>query len=36
LRDTKQVNAAKDFVGFLSSNPAKAVFTKYGFGIAKK
>jgi molybdate transport system substrate-binding protein len=36
LRDTKQVNAAKDFVQFLSSNPAKAVFTKYGFGIAKK
>jgi molybdate transport system substrate-binding protein len=36
VRNTKQVNTAKDFVQFLSSNPAKAVFTKYGFGIAKK
>jgi molybdate transport system substrate-binding protein len=36
VRNTKQVNAAKNFVQFLSSNPAKAVFTKYGFGIAKK
>jgi molybdate transport system substrate-binding protein len=36
IKETKQADAAKDFLQFLSSNPAKAVFTRYGFGIARQ
>jgi molybdate transport system substrate-binding protein len=34
LKRTRRADAAKAFVQFLSSNKAKAVFEKYGFGIA--
>lgn len=34
LRDSRNTAAAKNFVQFLSSSQAKAVFQKYGFGIA--
>jgi molybdate transport system substrate-binding protein len=34
LKRTRRADAAKAFVQFLSSNEAKAVFEKYGFGIA--
>lgn len=33
LKDSKNVTAARNFVQFLSSNQARAVFQKYGFGI---
>jgi molybdate transport system substrate-binding protein len=35
LNSSKSVDAAKQYVDFLQSPPAKAVFEKYGFGIAK-
>ncbi|WP_375379322.1 substrate-binding domain-containing protein [Aphanizomenon flos-aquae] len=31
IKRSKNVNAAKEFSQFLSSNQAKAVFKKYGF-----
>jgi molybdate transport system substrate-binding protein len=31
LKDSKNAGAAKEFVQFLSSDPAKAVFEKHGF-----
>ncbi|MBD2122372.1 molybdate ABC transporter substrate-binding protein [Trichocoleus sp. FACHB-262] len=34
LKDSKNVTAAQEFVQFLSSPQAKAVFQKHGFGIA--
>ena len=33
IKDTKNLLAAKDFLKFLSSNQAKDVFKKYGFGV---
>lgn len=33
LKNSKNVQASKDFVKFISGNRAKAVFEKYGFGI---
>ena len=35
LKDSKNVAAAKNFVQFLSSSQARAVFQNYGFGIAR-
>ena len=35
LKDSKNVAAARNFVQFLSSSQARAVFQKYGFGIAR-
>lgn len=35
LKSSKSLNASKQYVKFLESAPAKAVFKKYGFGIAK-
>jgi len=35
LKDSKNVTAARNFVQFLSGSQAKAVFQKYGFGIAR-
>lgn len=35
LKSSKSLDAAKQYVEFLQSSPAKAVFKKYGFGIAK-
>ena len=35
LAGSKNISAAKDYVQFLSSSPAKTVFEKYGFGIAQ-
>ena len=35
LKDSKSTAAAQNFVQFLSSNQAQAVFKKYGFGIAR-
>ncbi|HBB33778.1 MAG TPA: molybdate ABC transporter substrate-binding protein [Cyanobacteria bacterium UBA8803] len=34
LKDSKNPDAAKGFVEFLGSDPAKAMFTKYGFSMA--
>jgi molybdate transport system substrate-binding protein len=34
LKDSKNAGAAKEFVQFLSSDPAKALFEKYGFIMA--
>jgi molybdate transport system substrate-binding protein len=31
LKSSKNVDAAKEFVQFLSSEPAKTVLKKYGF-----
>jgi molybdate transport system substrate-binding protein len=35
LKDSRNVAAARNFVQFLSSSQARAVFQKYGFGIAR-
>lgn len=35
LKDSRNVATARNFVQFLSSSQARAVFQKYGFGIAK-
>lgn len=35
LKDSRNVAAAKNFVQFLSSSQARAVFQNYGFGIAR-
>jgi molybdate transport system substrate-binding protein len=35
LKSSKSPAASKQYVEFLQSNPAKAVFEQYGFGIAK-
>jgi molybdate transport system substrate-binding protein len=35
LKSSKSLSGAKQYVDFLASAPAKAVFKKYGFGIAK-
>jgi molybdate transport system substrate-binding protein len=35
LKSSKSPDAARNYVDFLQSNSAKAVFKKYGFGIAK-
>lgn len=35
LKDSKNVTAAKDFVQFIFGSQARAVFQKYGFGIAR-
>lgn len=35
LKSSRNVAAARNFVQFLSSSQARAVFQKYGFGIAK-
>ena len=35
LKGSKSLEEAKKYVEFLQSNPAKTVFEKYGFGIAK-
>ena len=34
LRDSKNVTAAREFVQFLSGTQARAIFEKYGFGVA--
>ncbi|MFZ1026004.1 MAG: molybdate ABC transporter substrate-binding protein [Limnoraphis robusta] len=34
IKDSKNPEAAKGFVSFLSSNTAKSVFERYGFGLA--
>ncbi|MFL0267110.1 molybdate ABC transporter substrate-binding protein [Candidatus Clostridium radicumherbarum] len=36
IKDSKNVDAAKDFLKFLSDDKAKAVFEKYGFKLASK
>ncbi len=36
LKSSKNTDAAKDFVQFLSSNQAKAVFEKQGFTVTAK
>lgn len=33
LKNSKNVEAAKEYLQLLSSNPAKSIFEKYGFGI---
>lgn len=33
LRDSKNLNAAKEYLQFLSSNQVKSIFEKHGFGI---
>lgn len=35
LKDSRNVTAARNFVQFLASSQARAVFQKYGFGIAR-
>jgi molybdate transport system substrate-binding protein len=35
LKSSKSPDVSKRYIEFLQSNPAKAVFEKYGFGIAK-
>lgn len=35
LKNSKNISAAREYVQFLSSNPAKSIFKKYGFGIAR-
>ncbi len=35
LKSSKSIDSSKQYVEFLQSEPAKAVFEKYGFGIAK-
>ncbi len=35
LKDSRNIAAARDFVQFLSSTQARAVFERYGFGIAR-
>jgi molybdate transport system substrate-binding protein len=35
MKSSKMLDASKRYVEFLQSDPAKAVFKKYGFGIAK-
>jgi molybdate transport system substrate-binding protein len=35
LKSSKSPDASKQYLEFLQSNPAKGVFEKYGFGIAK-
>ncbi|WP_413167081.1 molybdate ABC transporter substrate-binding protein [Capilliphycus salinus ALCB114379] len=34
IKDSKNPEAAKGFISFLSSNTAKSVFERYGFGLA--
>jgi molybdate transport system substrate-binding protein len=36
LKNSKNIDAAKEYLQFLSSNQAKAVFKKYGFGLIDK
>jgi molybdate transport system substrate-binding protein len=36
LKNSKNVSAAKEYLQLLSSNQAKAIFEKYGFGIIAK
>ena len=33
IKASKNIDAAKNYLGFLSSEPAKAIFTKYGFSL---
>ena len=35
LKNSKNISAAKQYVQFLSGKQARAIFEKYGFGIAK-
>lgn len=35
LKDSKNISAAKQYIQFLSGKQARAIFEKYGFGIAK-
>lgn len=35
LKNSKKIQAAKEYIQFLSSSQAKGVFQEYGFGIAK-
>lgn len=36
LKNSKNVSSAKEYLQLLSSNPAKAIFEKYGFGIIEQ